>query len=190
MKEPLVTIVTATYNGAKYLCEAIDSVIAQDYPCKEYVIVDDASSDETAQILQEYAAQHSWIRVLRNQKNLERSRSRNKAIQAAKGKYVAFLDDDDVWTDPQKLSKQVAFLEKQPAHVLLGTQVAVIDELGDLRDDFILIRAEDSEIRKHFLKSNQFIFSTVMVKRATLLQVGGFIEDHFLAEDYELWLKL
>lgn len=189
-KYPLVSIITATYNGQKYIREAIESVIAQDYPNKEYLIINDASTDQTWEIIASYTEKYPRIRLINNEKNLERSLSRTRGIEESKGDLIAFLDDDDIWTSPQKLSKQVAFFLQNPDYSLLGTDVNVIDEHWTLTEKFIRIREKNHILKANFLKSNQFIFSTIMAKRVDLREVWWFVDGHFLGEDYELWLKL
>lgn len=127
-KKPLVTIVTATHNGERYLKEAIESVIVQDYPNKEYLIINDASTDKTAEILENYEKKYPWIRIITNDKNLERSLSRNLGIQQAGGDFIAFLDDDDFFKSRSKLSKQVDFLMNNQDYVLVGTNIEVLDQ--------------------------------------------------------------
>lgn len=170
-EKPLVSIITASHNGSRYLAQAIESVIAQDYPNKEYLIINDASKDNTAEIIEKYCNQYPWIHSITNETNQERSRSRNTGITAAKGKYIAFLDDDDLFNSPEKLSQQVTYLEKNPNCSLLGTDVEIIDEEGEKLNKFIWIREDSKTLKNNFLKSNQFIFSTVMAKKADLIKV-------------------
>lgn len=190
MQQPLVSIITATYNGEKYLAEAIESVIKQDYPHKEYIIINDNSSDRTWEILSHYAQIYPRITVITNPKNLERSQSRNLWAELAQWEFLAFLDDDDIWISPSKISKQVAFLQAHPDHNLLWTDITLINEEGALLDKFIRIREENATLKANFLKSNQFILSTVLVKKTDFIAVGGFDKDKYLGEDYHLRLKI
>ncbi|PID34790.1 MAG: hypothetical protein CR971_01440 [candidate division SR1 bacterium] len=185
-----VSVITTSYNGAKFIKKAIESVIVQDLEAKEYIIVDDCSTDETGKIIDVYAKKYDWIKVIHNPKNMERAISRNTAIAEAKGEYIAFLDDDDVWCNPTKLKKQVEFLEKHPHHSMVGTHVFFVDEHYNKTGKYIIIKEHDTPIRNTLLKSNQFIFATVMCRKNDLQKVGGFVDGEFLAEDYELWLKL
>lgn len=190
MQQPLVSIITATYNGEKYLAEALESVIKQDYPHKEYIIINDNSSDRTWEILSHYAQIYPRITVITNPKNLERSQSRNLWAELAQWEFLAFLDDDDIWISPSKISKQVAFLQAHPDHNLLWTDITLINEEGALLDKFIRIREENATLKANFLKSNQFILSTVLVKKTDFIAVGGFDKDKYLGEDYHLRLKI
>jgi glycosyltransferase involved in cell wall biosynthesis len=98
---PLVSIVMATYNGAKFLEAQMDSLLAQTYPNIEIVAVDDCSKDNTFEILERYAAKHSHIRVFRNASNLGYTRNFEKAVSLAIGEYISFSDQDDIWM-PEK----------------------------------------------------------------------------------------
>ncbi len=186
-----VSVITASYNGAKFIRRAIESVIAQDLQAKEYIIVDDCSTDETGKIIDAYAKKYDWIKVIHNPKNMERAISRNSAIAQAKGEYIALLDDDDLRCDPSKIRKQAEFLDAHPEHNMVGTDVIFVDEDYNKLDQYVIIRNDDKGIRKNFLKSNQFIIcAAVMVRKTALERVGGFVDGEFLAEDYDLALKL
>ncbi|MFN8250451.1 MAG: glycosyltransferase [Ferruginibacter sp.] len=96
-ENPLVSIAMCTYNGAKYLAQQLDSLLAQTYPAIEIVITDDASTDDTVQILQRYAAKHSNIRFVVNEKNIGYNKNFEKAIGLCNGAYIAISDQDDIW---------------------------------------------------------------------------------------------
>lgn len=100
---PLISIVMATYNGEKYLREQVDSLLAQSYPSLEFVFVDDASSDASLAILQEYALRDSRIRLILNPVNQGLLATFETGIRAAKGEIIALADQDDVWM-PEKLA--------------------------------------------------------------------------------------
>lgn len=103
----LVSIIMPAYNCGQYIKEAIDSVLAQTYTAWELLIVDDCSTDNTAEIVATY--KDPRIRYSRNEHNTGAALSRNKALREAKGRYIAFLDSDDRWA-PKKLEKQIAFM--------------------------------------------------------------------------------
>src|SRR4051812_3217208 len=105
-----VSVVIATYNHGRYLREAIDSALAQTHPPLEVIVVDDGSTDDTAEILQTYGGR---IRAMR-QANAGVAAARNAGLAAASGRYVGFLDSDDVWA-PDKLARQLAVFDAQPA---------------------------------------------------------------------------
>lgn len=108
---PLISIITPNYNCARFIAQTIESVLAQTYTNWEMLIVDDCSTDGSYEIAQEYAEKDSRIKVFRNEKNSGAAISRNRAIEASSGEYVAFLDSDDLWL-PEKLEKQIAFMQQ------------------------------------------------------------------------------
>lgn len=109
MRHDLVSIIMPAYNSGKYISESIESIQAQTYKNWELLVVDDCSKDSTVEIIQKYAADDNRIRLLHNEKNSGAAISRNYALREAKGKWIAFLDSDDVWL-PQKLEKQIDFM--------------------------------------------------------------------------------
>ena len=112
----LVSIVTASYNSAQFIAETIESIIAQTYTNWELLICDDASTDNTVDIIRHYALSDSRIRLYVLQRNSGAGVSRNKAISESKGDYIAFCDSDDRWK-PYKLEKQLEYMEKKNCQI-------------------------------------------------------------------------
>jgi teichuronic acid biosynthesis glycosyltransferase TuaG len=109
--QPLVSIIMPSYNSAKTIAQSIESVLLQSYSNWELLITDDLSSDETLSIIKEYMNKDTRIRLFVNEKNLGAGGSRNRSIKVANGKYIAFLDSDDIWLD-NKLSVQIEHMCK------------------------------------------------------------------------------
>ena len=111
MNQGLVSIIMPSYQTENYIIESIKSVQAQTYPNWELIIIDDCSSDKTEQVVQEHisATQEHRVRFLKNEQNSGAAVSRNYGLREAKGRYIAFLDSDDLW-EPEKLQKQIAFM--------------------------------------------------------------------------------
>src|SRR5690554_452951 len=107
---PLVSIITPSYNAEKYLARTIESVLGQTFQDWEMIIVDDQSPDNANQLIEQYCQQDGRIKLLHLEKNSGAAVARNKGIEAAKGRYIAFLDSDDAWS-PDKLEKQLAFMQ-------------------------------------------------------------------------------
>ena len=107
----LVSIITPSFNSSKFITETIEGVLKQTYSNWELLITDDCSTDNSIEIINQYVHQDSRIKLLKLDKNSGAGVCRNKSIEAAKGRYIAFCDSDDVWM-PQKLEKQLAFMEK------------------------------------------------------------------------------
>lgn len=106
MKESTVSVVMATYNGERFIREQLDSIFNQTYPVYEIIIQDDGSTDRTAEIVEEYAAKHANVRLIKNQKNQGWNLNFITAFQKAKGEYLAISDQDDIWY-PQKLQREM-----------------------------------------------------------------------------------
>lgn len=106
----LVSVIMPSYNTAKYIAETIDSVLAQTYQNWELIIVDDCSTDNTDEVVEKFL-KDSRIRYFKNERNMGAAASRNKALREAKGKWIAFLDSDDLW-ESEKLENQIRFMEE------------------------------------------------------------------------------
>ena len=111
MQNSLVSIITPSYNSAKFISQTIESVLAQTYQDWEMIIVDDVSLDNSNNIIEEYINKDSRIKLIKLEKNSGPAVTRNRAIEEAKGRYISFLDADDLW-HPEKLEKQILFMNK------------------------------------------------------------------------------
>jgi glycosyltransferase involved in cell wall biosynthesis len=129
---PLISIVMATYNGEKYLREQVDSLLAQSYPTLEFIFVDDASSDSSLAILQEYASQDERIRLVTNPENQGLLATFETAIRAAKGEMIALSDQDDVWM-PEKISLLAGAIG---SHSMIYADSALTDAAGIVTGKF------------------------------------------------------
>lgn len=128
--KPLVSIITPSYNSEKYIADTIDSVLAQDYKNFEMIIVDDISTDNTCKIVEDYAKKDKRIKLLTLSQKGGASQARNMALKEAKGKYIAFLDSDDLWKK-DKLVKQVDFMERHN-YYFTYTDYEYMDYKGNL----------------------------------------------------------
>lgn len=192
MKDKLVSVCIGAYNQKNFIRECVDSALAQTWPHKEVVVVDDASTDGTREILQSYG---DAIRLLLRDTNSGICPiTRNQAAAAARGDYVAFLDSDDVWV-PEKLAKQVVFMEAHPDVPLCHTLCNVIDE----RSRVVGIRhgagvvPETGMIFERLLEHCWVTISTVMVRKSLFDEVGWFNPNApygYLGEDHEFFLRV
>lgn len=178
-----VSVVVPCYNGAKYLDESLSNVVAQTRPAHEVFVVDDGSTDGSAEVAATYPAT-----VLR-QANAGPSAARNLAVAQATGEYVAFLDADDVW-HPRKLELQVAVLDANPQLGLVG--VGVLDYPCDLAGVALPATAPPlvPVSYEQLLVGNRFTPSAVMVRRETLLAAGGFDPAIRCLEDWDCFLRV
>ncbi len=179
-----VSVIIPTYNRGWTIGEAVDSVLAQDYRDFELIIVDDGSTDNTSEVLDAY---RGTIKIFR-QTNKGVSAARNRGIAEASGKFIAFLDSDDLWL-PQKLSRQVEFFNTTPDALICQTEEVWIRS-G--------VRVNP---KKRHQKPSGMIFepslalclvspSAVMIRRSLLEIVGNFDETLPACEDYDLWLRI
>lgn len=127
--ENLVSIITPTWNSEKYIQETIKSVQSQSYQNWEMIIVDDCSTDSTIEIIKKISNRDSRIILLKQEQNLGAGVARTRALQKARGRYIAYLDSDDLWK-PEKLTKQINFMKEKKC-AFSCTSYEVINEKGD-----------------------------------------------------------
>lgn len=187
-QQPLVTVMMTSYNRSSLLGEAIESVLNQNYSNWELLVLDDASTDNSAEVIEGFAKRDQRVVYSPASNNLGITKNRNRGFAIAKGKYIAVLDSDDLWIDTEKLAQQVAFLESHPNHVLVGTMVRVINEHDKCIGHFYY-ETKNKEIRNKLLLRNQFTHSAVLWRRP-LTNENNYDESLPIWEDYELILRL
>jgi len=184
--QPLVSVITATYNMGKYLPETIDAILAQDYPALDLVVVDDGSTDDTPEVLARYAGDDR-VTVI-TQENQGQTVAKNRGITAARGEIVGFCDADDVWL-PGKLSRQVpCFAANDRIGVVYGNMIYVDGEGEPL--PIAGLQGHSGRITEQLLIDNFVAFPTVMVRKSILEEMGGFDESLTMSIDYDLWLRI
>ncbi len=188
MIPPSVSVVTTVCDGELFLAQAIESVLGQSFTDFEYLIVDDASTDSSAEIMHTYAAQDSRIVVMRNNSRLGPSGTLNRALHAARGMFLANLDQDDL-AMPERLALQTAFLKCQPSVGVVGSYVRWLDADGQVTAS-IRYPVVPRQIRWELLFRGCVVHSAAMMRRDLLLRSGGYSLDHPYACDYELWTRL
>ena len=184
-----VSINILTKNRALLLKQALLSIAGQSFTDFEVIVVNDGSTDETGQVLQGY--KDARIQVIAHQKSVGITKSRQEALVASSGEYIAILDDDDEWVDKDKLATQVKYLDEHKGCVLVGGGRVNVSSQG-YKDTRMHLRPKtDAEIRRTMLVRNNFFTSTVMFSRVAAVRAGGFLSDaDDFAEDYDLWLRL
>jgi glycosyltransferase involved in cell wall biosynthesis len=182
--KPAVSVIIPTYNRAWCLGEAVDSVLAQDFNGFELIVVDDGSTDGTAELLAAYGNQI----IILQRENSGVSAARNAGIAAARGEWIAFLDSDDLWL-PRKLSTQVEFFNSHPEALICQTE------------EIWLRNGRRVNPGKRHRKPSGMIFepslelclvspSAVMLRRGLFQRMGFFDESLPACEDYDLWLRV
>lgn len=181
---PLVSVIIPTYNRAWIISEAIDSVLTQDYPNFELIIVDDGSTDETRAVLDKYRDKVNVI----YQENHGVSAARNTGILQSNGEYIAFLDSDDLWED-KKLSCQVDFFVENPDALICQTEEIWIRN-GKRVNPKVKHKKPSGMIFEPSLHLCLVSPSAVMIKKTLLEDIGLFDESLLSCEDYDLWLRI
>ncbi len=183
-----LSVLMTVYNGERFLEQSIRSVLAQEFTDYEFVIVDDASSDSTPDIIAEYAVANPVIVSVHNSVNIGQTRSLNRGLDVARGKYVARLDADDVCV-AERFHKQAAFLDENSSVGLVGSAIEVIDENDKL---LRVLPAPQGHalLYARLMLYNTFFHSSVMARRDVMLQAGKYNESLRFAQDYDLWIRM
>lgn len=192
MSRPSISVVIPTFNRASLLREAIESVLGQTYPELEVVVVNHGSTDATPDVLASFGGSVVGLRLPADPGGCP-AVARNAGLREARGELVAFLDDDDLW-EPDKIGRQLQALSSFPEVVLVSSDAEQIDENGvDLGVRYLAHAAgAEGDAFERLVEDNVVIASSVLARRAALLEMGGFSEDPALraVEDYHLWLRL
>ncbi|HLH07363.1 MAG TPA: glycosyltransferase [Terriglobales bacterium] len=186
----LISVIIPCYNSERFVKRAIDSVLAQTFKDYEIVVVDDGSTDSTAEKVKKYG---SLVRYL-HQENRGLPAARNSGIKIAQGKYIALLDDDDWWV-PEKLEKQLKILATSPRAAMVYCDATVVYESGDPEESFLAqfrygTKLPRGRVRSQLIEHNFILPSTVLIVRDCLDKVGGFDESFRAVEDLDFWLRL
>jgi glycosyltransferase involved in cell wall biosynthesis len=186
---PLVTVITPAFNVAKYVGEAIDSVLRQTATDFEYIVVDDGSTDNTADVARAHAGDDPRVRVI-TAEHRGLSATRNRGIKEARGRYIAFLDGDDRW-HPRFIERQLALLESLP------------DDVGAVFCRSRMVLENGTPVGVQWQRAGRYDFddilvntnpprngSSLLIRKSCFDDVGGFDESQFPGEDLEMWLRI
>lgn len=189
---PLVSVIIPNYNNAKYLAAAIDSVLQQDYPNIEVILVDDGSTDNSLEILENYKDKI----ILVQQENQGAAAARNTGLRKASGDFIAFHDSDDLWL-PGKLTKQVNFLINNHAFIACFTHWAVWDGEKPLpkspssNDNKTNLQTDRTGwLYLPLLKESVITTISIMIRAHIVRKVGFFNTNYQVGEDHDYWLRL
>ena len=176
----------SVYNGEQYLEDAIECILNQTFRDFEFIIVDDGSTDDSLQIVQDYARKDTRIQVLRNGQNIGLSASLNKGLHIARGEYIARMDADDISLS-QRLEKQVAFMDAHPEVGICGSWVEII---GEFAGQVWRYPVSNDAICACMLFANTLVHSSVILRQTTLRQYNLQYDAQMrYAQDYELWSR-
>jgi len=182
--KPLVSVIIPTYNRARYVCEAVESALKQTYPHLEIFVIDDGSTAETQEALRQFGEKIKFIK----QERRGTCAARNNAIRKAKGKYIAFLDDDDIWLE-KKIERDINYLEVHPDYgFVFSGFIYFSDKEKDMGER---TKTEEEKTTYEFLYDQNIIHSTSLVtmRKDCLEKVGLFDESLKQSGDYDMWLR-
>ena len=184
---PEISVIMSTYNGSKSLSAAINSLLKQTFDDFELIICDDASSDNSLEIIENLAKKDKRIKVITNSKNLGLANSLNNCLEIATGPYIARMDDDDI-SHPQRLERQIMFMKENPRYAIVGTSVRYFDENGVWGKK---IRSGERTLVDIYC-GKTFTHPSVLMRREALDKVDNYTVSHLTirGQDYDLWCKL
>lgn len=177
-----VSIVLPTYNGERYIEESVGSIIGQSFRDWELIIVDDGSTDKTAELARRFEKTDPRIRVIRNETNRKLPASLNRGFAASGGQYLTWTSDDNLYM-PTAIEEMVCFMQRHREYPMVCADMKIIDENGG----FVRDSPPYSEGEMYY---NDCAGACFMYRREILDTVGGYNEDMFCVEDYEYWLRI
>lgn len=186
---PRVSIIMATYNCKDTLKNSIDSILLQTYTDWEFIICDDCSSDGSYNLLMEYKKRYSdKFIILRNEINSKLAFSLNRCLEVSKGEYIARMDGDDV-SAPERLQRQVDFLDKNPEYSVVGTAMSAFEQDEHQIKNTRYIKETPS--KNDLLSGPCFFHATIMMRKQAYDLVGGYTVSKrtIRAQDYDMWFR-
>ena len=181
-----VSVLMSVYNGERYLRAAINSILSQSFGDFEFIIIDDGSEDGTWRVLTSYADPR--IRLVRNEQNLGLTRSLNKGLALARGRYIARQDADDI-SMPQRFERQLSVFMRNPNAAAVFTAFNYIDENGEVKGT-VYPPTDSQLIRESLFHVNPLCHGSAMMRREAVDSVGGYDISYATAQDRDLWLRL
>lgn len=188
IKHPKVSVITPSYNQAKFIRMTIDSVLSQNYPNLEYIVMDGGSTDGTVEILKSYGKRIQWV----SKKDKGQSDAINRGLKMATGEIVSYLNSDDLYKK-ESLLEVGNFFQKNPQYYFLSGKCDVIDEKGNIIDNFITLYK--NFFLRHLSKKNVLSIINFISQPATfwrkevISKIGFFDQKLDYAMDYDYWLR-
>lgn len=184
---PYVSVVMPVFNVEQYVKGAIESILNQSYKNFEFIIVDDCSTDSTVDVMARFKKKDKRIVLIRNRKNEGVTKSLNKALKIAKGKYIIRMDADD-WSYPDRFESQIKLMEDHPEVVVSGSNIEVCN--SQLQTRYVRkYHQSDSTIRKHLFRYSPFAHPAT-IWRAEVLKSERYNEKIRICQDYELYFRV
>lgn len=188
INNPKISVIMPNYNCEKYIGEAIESILNQTFINFEFIIIDDWSTDNSWNIIQEYVKKDERIIALKNETNLWVSKTRNKAINISKWEYIALMDSDDM-SLLDRFEKQINFLDKNTDVGIIWGTMQIMDENGKVYTER-RYNLTDEEIRKKLFRYSPFCHPLVMIRKTIILKSRLYNENINLWEDYDLYFRI
>lgn len=182
---PKVSVIMATLNGSKYIKDSIESILSQTYKDWEFIICDDGSIDTTYSILTDYVKNDNRFIILKNDINMGLAASLNKCIAVANGEYIARMDDDDI-SFPERLAKQVEFLQMNSSFSFVGSNIYLFDEKGVWGESKVQTAPDKITVWDKV----GFCHPTIVIRSDVLKSVNCYNSSIKRTEDYDLWCRL
>ncbi len=181
-----ISILMPVYNGRKFIASAIESILNQAYGDFEFIIIDDASSDDSFEIVKSFKDKR--IRHFRNEFNLGQTKTLNKAVKLSRGEFIARMDQDDIALKA-RLKDQIKFLLRYTDVSVLGTSVNIINEIGK-KIGIWRAPKDEQQFKFEALFNNPIAHSSVMLRKNALLSCNAYNEEFIFGQDYELWSRM
>jgi glycosyltransferase EpsE len=183
---PLVSVIIGTFNGSKSIRRAVDSILNQTYKNLEVIVCDDASTDNTNQLLYALYGENERVKIINNKINSGLSISLNNCIECSIGEFIARMDDDD-FSHPDRIEKQMDFLLSHPEYSIIGTSVNYFDEMGVWGTS----KQTGERCKINIFEGHTFYHSSVVMRKRDLMTVGMYTADKLnqRGQDYDLWCK-
>lgn len=184
-----VTVLMPVYNAEKYLAEAIESILHQTYQDFEFLIINDGSTDGSEDVILNYAEVDSRINYVKNEHNIKLIATLNKGVKLAKGKYIVRMDADDI-SVPERIEKQVSFMESHPNVGVCGSYFTVFGE--GIKDPYVVTRPLGNEtIKASLLFTNPLGHPNVIIRKSLMIDNDIWYNSRFYRiEDWGLWTML
>lgn len=186
LRNPKVNVLLAVRNGAQTIAVALASILSQTFKNFEVIVIDDGSTDGTAQEVTIFQDDRVILKAIPHS---GLTKALNQGLRMVRGEYIARMDADDI-AIAERFEKQVRFLDEHPKVGVLGTAYDVLLESGERQKPRVPLLRTDEEIRKALPKFNPFFHGSVMMRREALEKVGGYDENFLLAQDYDLWFRI
>jgi len=188
---PKISVIMTVYNNEPFIRESINSILNQTFTDFEFIIVNDAGSDASASIVSEFKDER--IVFLNNDKNIGQTKSLNRGIAHAKGRYIARIDADDI-AYPERLQEQYNCLERERTLAVVGSWYEEIDEKGK-RIRTVKVPVDPNEIKLYLFSHGALTYyciahPSVLIRKSALVEMGGYRERYFFCQDYDLWVRL